>query len=374
MALERLILRGIRLPFVRPFQTSFGRTDEKIALLVELQGDGVSGWGECVAAEGPFFSPEDYWTAKHVITRFLGPALLESGEENPQALSRVWWRVRGHPMAKAALEAALWDWQARRRGVPLWRWIGGKRRRLPCGVSIGIQPSVDDLLRRIDEALEEGYRRVKIKIAPGWDVAVVGEVRRRFPELPLMADANGAYGSADADHLQRLDEFDLMMLEQPLSHEDLLEHARLARRLRTPICLDESVTSEHDARLALELGACRILNIKQGRLGGVAAARRVHDLCREAGVPVWCGGMLETGVGRALNVALSTLENFTLPGDVAASRRYFVRDTIVPPVEVVDGFIEVPERPGIGYEPDLEWIERITFERSVLERPTGVAS
>lgn len=372
MPLERLVLRGIRLPFVRPFQTSFGRTDEKIALLVEVQGDGVSGWGECVAAEGPFFSPEDYWTAKHVISRFLGPLLLESGEEDPEALSRIWWRVRGNPMAKAALEAAVWDWQAKRRGLPLWRMIGGKRQRIPCGVSIGIQPSVGDLLQRIEEAIEQGYRRVKIKIAPGWDVDVVAEIRRRFPELPLTADANGAYTLEDADLLERLDEFDLMMLEQPLSHEDLLDHARLSRRLRTPICLDESVASEHDARLALELGACRILNIKQGRLGGLTAARRVHDLCYAAGVPVWCGGMLETGVGRALNVALSTLENFTLPGDVAASHRYFVRDTVIPPVEVVQGCIEPPERPGIGYEPDLAWIEEITFERSVLERTRGV--
>lgn len=362
MPVDRITLHGIRMPFVHPFRTSFGRTDEKIALLVQVQGHGISGWGECAAAEGPFFSPEDYWTARHVLRDFLGPMLLRSGSDDPSKLPEILGRVRGHPMAKAALEAALWDWQARRRDVPLWRMIGGRRDRLPCGVSIGIESSVEKLVERISKAVDDGYRRVKIKIEPGWDTEIVRLVRESFPSIPLMVDANGAYRLEDAEHLGLLDEYDLMMVEQPLAYDDLLDHARLAQRLRTPICLDESIRTEHDLRLAVELGSCKIVNIKQSRVGGMTVARRIHDRCEAAGMPVWCGGMLETGIGRAHNVALSTLSNFVLPGDVAASRRYFHRDTVVPPIEVVDGCIRPSELPGIGYEPDLEWIRAITFE------------
>jgi o-succinylbenzoate synthase len=367
LEVETVILRDIRMPFVRFFETSFGRVAVKEAVLVEVAAAGLSGWGECVAAEGPFYSYEDRVTARHLLARHLIPRVLER-DGDPEMFSDRVGRIRGHPMAKAALEGALWDLRAKQLGLPLWRLWGGTRRRIPCGVSVGIQDSRDELLIRIEREVEAGYQRVKIKIKPGWDLDVVREVRRVFPRLALMVDANGAYTPVDAGRLVGLDEFDLLMIEQPYYFDDLVEHARLQRKLNTPICLDESIRHGRDAAQAIGLGACRVINIKAGRVGGAVEAMRVHDLCREEGIPVWCGGMLETGIGRAHNVAISTLDNFRLPGDVSASRRYFVRDTVIPPIEVIEGWIDVPDGPGIGYVPDVRWIEEITVRKEVFQR------
>jgi O-succinylbenzoate synthase len=264
----------------------------------------------------------------------------------------------------------MWDLEARRNGVPLWKQIGGgARREIPCGVSIGIQDSIDELLRKIDTELAAGYQRIKIKIKPGWDVKVVNEVRKRFPRTPLMADANSAYTLADTDHLRRLDDFYLMMIEQPLAHDDIVDHAELQAKLATPICLDESIRSAHHAEQAIRLHACHIINIKLGRVGGFAEARRIHDVAQKASIPVWCGGMLESGIGRAHNIALSTLPNFVLPGDVSANRRYWTRDIVTPPVEVTSqGTIAVRDEPGFGYEIDREYLDSITVRQEAIGR------
>lgn len=366
--LDWVRLREIRMPFLRFFETSFGRVWDKEAVLIEVSSGGVSGWGECVAAEGPFFSYEDKQTAWHVLTEYLIPTVL-----GPRSLAAAdapdrMRRVRGHPMAKAALESALWDLEARRLGRPLWRHYGGTQPRIPCGVSIGIQDSPKILLERIRTELDAGYQRIKIKIKPGWDTEIVEQVRNHFPDIPLMVDANAAYTLEDAAHLRELDRFDLMMIEQPLHHEDILGHARLQREIGTAVCLDESVRHCADLELALEVGACRILNLKPGRVGGPSETLRLHRICQDRGVGLWCGGMLETGIGRAHNIALATLDHFRIPGDVSASSRYFERDTIVPAVEVTDGWITPSEEPGIGYEPDLEWIDHLTVRGLQIRR------
>ena len=369
MTIERIILREISLPFIHFFETSFCRVYEKQTLLVQVEGEGTTGWGECAAAEGPFYSPEDLYSARHVISRHIVPALFEAEIGKAEHFQSVVGFIRGHPMAKAAVEAALFDWESRRLELPLWEFLGGVRRTIPCGVSIGIQDTPRQLLAKIEEELDSGYRRIKLKIKPGWDVDILKRVRDRFPDVPLMVDANGAYGVEDFEHLAKLGEFRLLMIEQPLYHDDLIEHSRLQKELKTPVCLDESIRHLRDAQHAIELEACRVINIKVGRVGGVVEAKRIHDYCLQQGVPVWCGGMLETGVGRAFNVAISTLENFVLPGDVSASHRYFEKDTITPPVEVTpEGFIEDSTAPGIGYETDIEWVERVTVHKDSFTR------
>lgn len=366
--IERIILREIRLPLVHFFETSFGRTTERRIILVEAVAGGVSGWGEVTCGERPFYNEE--WTdgAWLVLRDFAAPRLLGGEVENAEAVAPLVAHIRGHRMTTGGLEAAVWDLEARRLGLPLWKHIGGgARSAIPCGVSIGIQESVPDLLKKIEGELAAGYQRIKIKIKPGWDVEVVREVRREFPHCKLMVDANSAYTLADAEHLRRLDEFHLMMIEQPLSHDDIIDHAVLQARLETAICLDECIRSARHAEQAIRLKACRIINIKLGRVGGFREARRVHDVARAAGVPVWCGGMLECGVGRAHNIALSTLPNFVLPGDVSASRRYWARDVITPPVEVTPaGTIEVRAEPGFGYALDLEFMSQITVRQETL--------
>jgi O-succinylbenzoate synthase len=322
-------------------------------VLVSVEdASGAVGWGECVADADPFYSAETTTTAWHVLEKYLVPAVLGRSVPAASDLPAMWTRVRGHHMAKAALEMAAWDVDARLRGQPLCERLGAAARPIASGVSIGIEGSIPELLDRIALELAAGYRRIKIKIKPGWDRAPVAAIRDRFGDVPLMVDANAAYTPADAAGLTGLDEFGLMMIEQPLDYGDLLRHARLQAGLRTPICLDESITSPDVAADALELGACRIINIKPGRLGGFVASMAVHDLCRAAGVPVWHGGMLESGIGRAHNLHLSALPGFTLPGDVAASRRYFVPDLIEPPIDVApDGTIQIPPGPGLGVEP-----------------------
>ena len=369
MKIDRLELRLLRLPLVSPFRTSFGRTDDKEFILVRLLGDGLEAWGECVADPAPYYSPETNQTAWHLLTGFLGPRLLALEFSHPREVFPAFRAIRGHNMAKAALEMAAWDLFARREGQPLSRVLGGSRARIASGVSIGIQDSFDQLASKIAVELEAGYRRVKIKIGPGWDVEIVRRVRERFGAVPLMVDANAAYTLADADRLAALDAFGLMMIEQPLEYGDLADHARLQRRMATAICLDESIQSARTARDAIDAGACRVINIKPGRLGGFSESVAVHDLCAAAGLPVWHGGMLESGIGRVHNIHLSALPNFTLPGDVAASRRYFVPDLVEPPVEVgPDGTIAVPGGPGLGVAVDSDRIAHATLRFETLAR------
>jgi O-succinylbenzoate synthase len=367
MRLSRVTLREIRMPLVTPFETSFGRTEARRILLVEVEADGVNGWGECVAGEGPFYGPETVETAWHVLRDFLWPAVRGREFACAAEIEELLAGVRGHHMAKGALESAAWDAEARQKGLPLWKLLGGEIADIPCGVSIGLKANDDELERAVEKELAAGYQRIKIKIKPGRDVQPVARLRERFPKIRLMVDANSAYSLRDLPRLQELEPYYLMMIEQPLGWDDIWSHAELQRKLQTPICLDECIHTEEHARAAIALGACRIINIKLGRVGGYGAARRIHDLCRESGVPVWCGGMLESGIGRAHNIALSTLPNFSLPGDVTASRRYWSEDIIEPEVTVSPrGTIRVPSGPGIGYEPRRERIEALTVRREEL--------
>lgn len=368
MRLARIGLRKIRMPLVRPFETSFGRTTERQILLVEVEDtDGAIGWGEVTCGERPFYNEEWVDAAWLVLRDFVAPSVLGRELQSAAEVGRLSLAIRGHRMARGGLEAACWELEARKLGQPLWQHIGGVKHEVACGVSIGIQESVDELLELIETEVAAGYQRVKIKIKPGWDADVVRAVRRRFPAVPLMVDANSAYTLEDADRLRQLDEFDLMMLEQPLGHDELIDHADLQRQLKTPICLDECIRTAHHAQQAIRLGACGVINIKLGRVGGFAEALRIHEVCRKAGVPLWCGGMLEAGIGRAHNIALSTLPGFTLPGDVSASKRYWAQDLIEPPVQVgQQGTITVSTIPGLGYGLDHERIEALTERRQDL--------
>ncbi|MBI4875172.1 MAG: o-succinylbenzoate synthase [Acidobacteria bacterium] len=368
MKIETITLRRIRLPLVHFFETSFGRTYERQILLVELHSEGVSGWGEITCGEKPFYNEEWTDSAWLIVRDYVAPRVLGAALGAPEDLAPLTAHIRGHRMARGGVETAAWDLAARQAGIPLWKRIGGgARAEIPCGVSIGIQDSVEQLIGKIQAELDAGYQRIKIKIKPGWDIDVVRRVRERFPSIKLMADANSAYTLADIGHLKRLDDFYLMMIEQPLAHDDIIDHAVLQARLETPICLDECIRSAHHAEQAIRLRACRILNIKLGRVGGFREAKRVHDAARAAGIPVWCGGMLESGIGRAHNIALATLDNFVLPGDVSASRRYWTRDIIAPPVEVTPrGTIVTRDRPGFGYEIDMDYLKSITVCEETL--------
>jgi O-succinylbenzoate synthase len=356
------------MPLVHFFETSFSRTHERHIVLVEVISDGLSGWGEVTAGENPFYNEE--WTASiwPLLCDYVAPRVLHHSFDSADQVFDRTAHIRGHFMARGGVEAAVWDLEARRSGVPLAKFIGGgARAEIPCGVSIGIQNSVPQLLEKIQTELDAGYQRIKIKIKPGWDIDVVREVRATFPNIRLMADANSAYSLADADHLKRLDEFNLMMIEQPLAHDDILDHAALQAKLHTPICLDECIRTAHHAEQAIRMHACGIINIKLGRVGGFREARRVHDIAQAHGIPVWCGGMLESGIGRAHNIALSTLPNFVLPGDVSASKRYWTRDIIVPEVEVSPrGTIAVPTAPGFGYDLDLDFLQSITVREETV--------
>ena len=367
MRIDRLELRLLRLPLVRFFETSFGRVDERLFLLVTVEENGASGVGECVADANPYYSAETTRTAWHIISEFLAPLVLGRSFSHPREIFGALAPVRGHQMAKAAIEMAAWDLAARQQGVSLSTLLGGARSAIESGVSIGIQNSLDELVERVAIEWAAGYRRVKIKIKPGWDVDAVERVRGRFGDIPLMVDANAAYGLADAARLAELDRFNLTMIEQPLDYDDIRDHATLQRQLRTAICLDESIYSVKAAAEAIEMGACRIINIKPGRVGGHAESVRLHDLAAAHGVPVWHGGMLESGIGRAHNIHLSTLRNFSLPGDVAASRRYYAPDLIDPEIEVAsDGTIAVPTAPGIGVQIVHDRVVAATQERMEL--------
>ena len=321
MKLEALTLREIHMPLVHFFETSFGRTTSRRILLVTAHCDGLNGWAECVAGENPFYSAEWVETAWPTIREYLAPAVLGKSLHQARESAALMSHVKGHRMAKAAVENALWDVEAREKNQPLWKLLGGTRREISCGVSIGIQDSVEQLLEKIEKELAAGYRRIKVKVKPGWDIKVLERIRSRWPDILLSCDANSAYRLGEVEHLRKFDQFNLLMIEQPLWNDDLYFHARLQKQLKTKICLDESIRNARDTEAAIELGACGIINIKVGRIGGFTEAKSVHDVCQARNIPVWCGGMLESGIGRAHNVALSTLENFRLPGDVSASRK-----------------------------------------------------
>ncbi len=368
MTIDRLEIRLLRLPLVRFFETSFARSYDRSFLLVTVHGDGATGWSEAVAEHDPYYSSETTETVWHVLSEFLAPSVLGVPFAHPRDLWPAMARVRGHNMAKAAIEMAAWDLHAKQLGIPLWQALGGSGRPVAAGVSIGIQDSLEQLEERVAAELADHYQRIKIKIKPGWDVAAVERLRQRFGAIPLMVDANAAYTLDDADHLSALDQFDLMMVEQPLDYDDVADHARLQARLKTAICLDESITSPKMAQLAIDMGACRIVNIKPGRIGGHLESIRVHDVCMAAGVPVWHGGMLESGIGRAHNLHLSTLPNFRLPGDLAASRRYYDPDLIDPPIDVSsEGTVAVPANgPGIGVRIADDRVARATLRHTEI--------
>lgn len=361
MKIELITLREIHMRLKSPFETSFGVTHDRKILLVELVADGVNGWGEITTDEKPFYNSETCDTAWHIVSDFIAPVLIGKELARASDLPVLMSAIRGHEMAKAGVENALWDVQAQIHNMPLSQNIGGTLTEVACGVSLGIRENPYSLIKKVQEELSSGYQRIKLKIKPGKDLEYVSEVRRAFPEIRLSVDANSAYLLADAEHLKRLDDFQLLMIEQPLQWDNIHVHAKLQKQLKTAICLDECIHNSNHASAAIELGACRIINIKLGRVGGYTEACRVHQLCKEHLIPVWCGGMLESGIGRAHNIAMSTLPGFTLPGDVSASSRYWNEDIIDPEVRVSpQGTISVPATPGLGFAVKRDLIERLT--------------
>ena len=375
LQIDAVHLREINLPLAHPFETSFGVTTARRILLVELESDGLSSWGECVAGEHPYFSDETVDTAWLVAETELVPSLLNAGAElrNAGSCPHVFKQVRGHRMAKAALENALWDLEAQMRGVSLASLLGGIRDVIPCGVSIGIQSSPAVLMEKIAKEVDAGYQRIKLKCKPGWDAKIFEAVRKRWPNIRLSCDANSAYRVRDFDHIAQWEGFDLLMIEQPLWYDDFYFHSMLQKRLETPICLDESIRNRRDALAAIDMDSCRIINIKVGRVGGFSEAIGIHNAAEERGIPVWCGGMLETGIGRAHNIALSSLPNFSLPGDVSASARYWEQDIVEPEIRVSgQGEITVPQGPGRGYEVLRDRVESLTVRRSTIRAKARV--
>jgi O-succinylbenzoate synthase len=370
--LQSIALFLVRLPLVRPFTTSSHTKDHLDHILIRVRDqDGAEGWGECASPSDPYYCSETSETSWHILRDFLVPGLLGVSWHDPDEAARTWAKVRGNNFAKAGLEMACWDLWCRVRTTPLASALGGTRREILSGVSLGIEPTVESILEQVARYLDQGYRRIKMKIGPGRDLAYLRAVRQRWPDVPLMADANSAYSLENAEHvaaLLALDDLDLTMIEQPLADDDIVDHAQLQSRLRTPICLDESIHSVHDARKALDLGSCRVINIKVSRLGGLGEARRVHDLCASRGIPVWCGGMHEFGIGRAANVAICSLPGFTLPGDVSGSDKYYREDVVDPPIHAHAGAIDVPwDRPGLGFEANVARIRANTVHELVLE-------
>ena len=367
MKIEAVTLREIRMPLVHFFETSFGRTYDRCILLASVHCEGVDGWGECVVGENPFYSSEWIDSAWPTLTEYLVPALLGKTIGSARECPALFAKVRGHRMAKGGLENALWDAEAIQKQQPLWKLLGGTRQEIACGVSIGIQDSIEQLVEKIHTELAAGYRRIKVKVKPGWDINVLERIRSRWADITLSCDANSAYTLDQVEHLRKFDQFHLLMVEQPLWDDEIYYHARLQKELNTAICLDESIVSARSAAFAIEIGACRIINIKVGRVGGFSEALSVHDVCRSHNIPVWCGGMLETGIGRAHNIALSSLQGFSLPGDVSASKRYWKEDIIHPAVEVSpQGMIPVCTRPGRGYDLNLDLIEKLTVRKETL--------
>ncbi|RIK35332.1 MAG: o-succinylbenzoate synthase [Chloroflexi bacterium] len=364
MRIERIELRKIRLPYVSVFETSGCHEDGSYAVVVRVDGNGITGWGESPVGGAPFYNEETTNTVWSIQQEFLAPMLLASELKQPEDVTPAFGRVRGNRMAKAGLEFAVWDLFGKLEGRSLAAMLGGTRTRVAVGVSVGIQKDIDTLLQVVDAYLKDGYQRIKLKIKPGWDIEPTRAVRNAWPNLKLQVDANSIYHLEDAEHLAKLDEFNLLLIEQPLAHDDIFDHAKLKPKLRTPLCLDESIVSPEHARWAIEMQACDIINIKPSRIGGYADAKRIHDLAQAAGIPVWHGGMLETGIGRAGNVALASLPNFTLPGDISANARYFVRDIVTNPFTLNDdSTLTVPTAPGCGADVDEGYLDEVTVER-----------
>lgn len=364
MSLKKVTLHKLNMRLKFPFRTSFGTLQDKEFFIIEaIDTSGNSGFGESVAFPSPWYTEETTATNEHVMKEFLIPMLQNTPINHPDDVTDIFMPIKRNNMAKAAIEGAIWDLYAKQQGQTLAEALGGMKSIIDVGVSLGIQPTVTELLEDIEDHIEQGYKRIKMKIKPGQDLEVLKEVRYRFPSTPIMVDANSAYTLDDIDHLKKFDELDLMMIEQPLAHDDIVDHAKLQQEINTPICLDESIHSYDDARLAIELGSCKIINVKIGRVGGLTEAKRIHDLCQEKNLPIWCGGMLEAGVGRAHNIALTTLPNFTMPGDTAGSSRYWEKDIIKPEVVVNDGTITVPTMPGIGYEIDRTTLKAFSVGR-----------
>lgn len=368
MRIDRIDLTLVRLPLIRAFRTSSSHKAHIDHILVHVEAGGVVGWGECASPSDPYYCPETTETCWHIVKDFLAPSILGREWASIDELVGLYAKVKGNNFAKSGLEMAAWDALGQAEGRSLADLLGGAAGRITSGVSLGIEDDVPSLLRLVEQYAGEGYRRIKLKIAPGWDVDVVREVRARFPDLPLQVDANSAYTLDDLDHLKQLDEFGLILIEQPLAHDDIIDHATLQAALETPVCLDESIHSADDARKAIDLGACRVINIKVSRVGGLREAKRVHDVCHERGIPVWCGGMHEFGVGRAANLAISALPGFTLPGDISGSDKYYREDLVDPPLMAADGAIPVPRAPGLGVTPVQERIDRHALRTLTLNR------
>ncbi|MFO0908201.1 MAG: o-succinylbenzoate synthase [Isosphaeraceae bacterium] len=366
MKIEQIDLQLVRLPLIRPFRTSSSSKAHLDHILVRVVSEGLSGWGECASPSDPYYCPETVETCWHILGDFLAPAVLGKPWSSIDELVACYARVKGNGFARAGLEMACWDLLARHEGRSLASMLGGTRTEIFSGVSLGIEDDEAALLAQVDRYVAEGYRRIKLKIAPGRDIEVVRSVRRRYPDLPLQVDANSAYTLDQIDTLRQLDAFDLLLIEQPLAHDDIIDHARLQAAIRTPVCLDESIHSADDARKAIELGACKVINIKVSRVGGLREAKRVHDVCLARGIPVWCGGMHEFGIGRAANVAIASLPGFTLPGDVSGSDKYYHEDVVEPPVLAHDGAVPVPTAAGLGHEPVADRIDRHTLRTRTL--------
>jgi o-succinylbenzoate synthase len=375
MNIELIAIRELKMRLKAPFETSFGVTHNRRILLVEVVADGVSGWGEVTTGETPSYNPETTDTAWHVISDFIAPLLTGKSIASAADIATLLAGIRGHEMAKAGVENALWDIEAQQKRLPLAKLVGGSWDEIRCGVSLGIRENPEALVKKVAEEVSNGYQRIKLKIKPGKDLEYVAAARKEFPETQLSVDANSAYTLEDAEHLQKLDAFHLLMIEQPLRWDDIHSHAKLQKQIETAICLDECINSVNDAQAAIESGACRIINIKLGRVGGHSSARKVHDMCWQNNIPVWCGGMLEAGVGRAHNIAMSSLPNFTLPGDVSASARYWDEDIIDPEVEVTpQGTIRVPTTPGLGYKVKRELVEKLTVRKRDWAAATMLAT
>lgn len=369
MRIERIELIHIKMDLVSPFVTSMGTEYDEEHIIVRADADGITGWGESVAEGTPFYSYETVTTAWHILRDFLVPSILGKELSGINDAIALYDRVRGHMMAKAGLEAALWDVLAKTKGISLSKILGGIRKKVDVGVSIGIQPSENALIKKVEAYLGEGYKRIKIKIAPGNDIRFVEALRKEFPGLLLQVDANSAYTLDDINLFKKMDKYDLLLIEQPLGYEDIFDHSKLQRELKTPVCLDESIHSLDDTRAAIELGSCRIINIKPGRVGGFTESVKIHDYCASMKIPVWHGGMLESGIGRAGNVALASLPNFTLPGDISASKRYYKEDIVEPEFMVnSDGTMNVPTKPGIGVEVNMKMLKKVTVRSEVFTK------
>lgn len=368
LSIDKIILHRLNMRLKHPFVTSFGTTQDKDFFIIEvIDEDGYCGYGESVAFDAPWYTEETVKTTIHMLTDFLIPLLKKNHITHPRELVEILNPIRRNHMAKAALEGAIWDLYAKRENISLQQALGGEKTFIDVGMSIGIQPTMIDLLNKVERALEDGYKRIKLKIKPGHDVQLLRHVRRHFPNIPIMVDANSAYTLDDLPILKQLDDFDLMMIEQPLQQDDFIEHAKLQDTISTPICLDESIHSLNDVKLAIKLGSCKVINIKSGRVGGLTESIKIHDYCQKHHIPVWCGGMLEAGVGRAHNVALASLTNFSLPGDTAGSSHYWETDIITPEVVVKDGKIKVPTGAGIGYAIDWEALRQFTVAKQIID-------